>query len=65
MWALAKANLYWILHAGRLHMPGRVDPAPMFATYRTDAIMLQPRRSTPRMSDPANFAGPPTATGND
>eukprot|EP00965_Chrysotila_dentata_P127587 4219326-Pleurochrysis_carterae.AAC.1 len=63
MWALAKANLLWILHAGRLHMPGRIDPVPMFATYRTDAVLLQPRCRMPRACDPAVPAEQPTSNG--
>eukprot|EP00965_Chrysotila_dentata_P058193 1929668-Pleurochrysis_carterae.AAC.1 len=44
MWALAKANLFWVLHAGRVHMPGRIDPPRMFTSYWTDAVLLHPRR---------------------
>eukprot|EP00965_Chrysotila_dentata_P005416 177731-Pleurochrysis_carterae.AAC.1 len=43
MWALAKANLFWMLHSARLRMPGRACPAPMFATYRTDACLMHHR----------------------
>eukprot|EP00965_Chrysotila_dentata_P137363 4543800-Pleurochrysis_carterae.AAC.1 len=64
MRALAKANLFWILHAGRLHMSGRIDPAPMFATYRTDANLLHPRCRTAHTRGPASFAGSPAITAN-
>eukprot|EP00965_Chrysotila_dentata_P095120 3144428-Pleurochrysis_carterae.AAC.1 len=36
-WALAKAHMFWLLHAGRERLPGRLNATPRFATYRTDA----------------------------
>eukprot|EP00965_Chrysotila_dentata_P128962 4263664-Pleurochrysis_carterae.AAC.3 len=44
MWALAKANLFWVLHAGQMRMPGRIDQPRLFTSYRTDAVLLHPHR---------------------
>eukprot|EP00965_Chrysotila_dentata_P148139 4890219-Pleurochrysis_carterae.AAC.1 len=40
-------------------MPGRIDSAPMFSTYRTDANLMHPRRRTAHTHGPTNFAGVP------
>eukprot|EP00965_Chrysotila_dentata_P173946 5742250-Pleurochrysis_carterae.AAC.1 len=45
-WALAKAHLFWVLHAGRMRLPGRLSAAPRFATYRTDANFWRSMRAT-------------------
>eukprot|EP00965_Chrysotila_dentata_P125701 4154956-Pleurochrysis_carterae.AAC.1 len=65
MWALAKANLLWVLHASRLRMPGRIDPVPLFAAYRTDAVQMRPRCGKHRASIPAAPAARPATASND
>eukprot|EP00965_Chrysotila_dentata_P013523 448493-Pleurochrysis_carterae.AAC.1 len=66
MWALAKANIFWVLHAGRHCLPGALTATARFATYKTNATVLGARRgSTPAHYFPARHAAhnvPPNGT---
>eukprot|EP00965_Chrysotila_dentata_P173125 5713086-Pleurochrysis_carterae.AAC.1 len=41
---MAKASLFWLLHAGHLMLPGGRDPK-VYNTYRTEAVLLRARPS--------------------
>eukprot|EP00965_Chrysotila_dentata_P065940 2184221-Pleurochrysis_carterae.AAC.1 len=57
MWALAKANIFWVLHAGRHCLPGALTATARFATYKTNAAVLGARRvSTPACNFPTRHA---------
>eukprot|EP00965_Chrysotila_dentata_P095573 3159016-Pleurochrysis_carterae.AAC.1 len=42
--------MFWVLHTGQQHLPGRVIAPPRFATYRTHANPWRARCRTPTAS---------------
>eukprot|EP00965_Chrysotila_dentata_P144694 4779743-Pleurochrysis_carterae.AAC.1 len=63
---MAKASMFWLLHAGHLMLPGGCD-SRVFNSYRTEAALLRGRSSESARSaranvEPAREPAPPNRT---
>eukprot|EP00965_Chrysotila_dentata_P136733 4522307-Pleurochrysis_carterae.AAC.1 len=51
---MAKASMFWLLHAGHLMLPGGRDPK-VYNSYRTEAVLLRLRPSECALTVQANL----------